>query len=68
LRIARISAAELKKMLDAGENIQIVDLRSAFEYDAEPQTLPGALHFDPKEIEKRVPELAQDRDVILYCT
>ena len=68
LRIARITPAELKDLLDAGERIQIVDLRSAFEFDAEPQTLPGALHFDPKEIEKHVPEIAPDRDVVLYCT
>lgn len=68
LRVARITAAELKNLLDAGERIQIVDLRSAFEFDAEPQTLPGALHFDPKEIEKHVPEIAPDRDVVLYCT
>src|SRR5207245_7945643 len=38
LRIARISPDELKRRIDAGEDIIIVDLRHALEFDAEPQT------------------------------
>lgn len=68
LRIARITPAELKQRLDAGESIQIVDLRSSIDFEAEPITLPGAIHFDPKEIEQRVSQIAIDRDVVLYCT
>ncbi len=68
LRIARITPEELKRMLDAGENIQIVDLRHAVEFEADPLTIPGALRLDPKEIEKRQQEIPRDRDVVLYCT
>ena len=55
-------------MLDAGENIQIVDLRHSLEFEAEPLTIPGALRLDPKEIEQRQQEIPRDRDVVLYCT
>jgi hypothetical protein len=68
LRIARIAPEELKKKLDAGEDIQIVDLRHAIDFAAEPQMVPGALHFDPKEIEQHKELILRDRDVVLYCT
>ncbi|HVA16503.1 MAG TPA: VTT domain-containing protein [Candidatus Dormibacteraeota bacterium] len=68
LRIARITPEELKRMLDAGENIQIIDLRHSVEFEADPLTIPGALRLDPKEIEKRQQEIPRDRDVVLYCT
>ncbi|MHB8411644.1 MAG: VTT domain-containing protein [Candidatus Acidiferrales bacterium] len=68
LRIARITPQELKRMLDAGENVQIIDLRHSVEFEAAPLTIPGALRLDPKEIEKRQQEIPRDRDVVLYCT
>jgi len=68
LRIARISPEELKRMIDAGEPVQIVDLRHSPDFAAEPRTLPGAMHFDPQEIDRHLPQIAMDRDVILYCT
>jgi membrane protein DedA with SNARE-associated domain len=68
LRIARITPVDLKRMLDVGELVQIVDLRNSLDFEAEPSTLPGAMHFDPNEIDKHLPEIAMDRDVILYCT
>ncbi|MGB7024598.1 MAG: VTT domain-containing protein [Candidatus Acidiferrales bacterium] len=68
LRVARIAPDELKRMLDAGENIQIVDLRHSLEFEADPLTIPGALRLDPQEIEQRQQEIPRDRDVVLYCT
>ncbi|MGH9710481.1 MAG: VTT domain-containing protein [Candidatus Acidiferrales bacterium] len=68
LRIARITPEELKRMIDEGENIQIVDLRHSVEFEADPLTIPGALRLDPKEIEQRQQEIPRDRDVVLYCT
>ncbi|HKW89044.1 MAG TPA: VTT domain-containing protein [Candidatus Acidoferrales bacterium] len=68
LRIARISPEELKAMLEAGEQIQIVDLRHSMEFEAEPLTIPGALRMDPSELETRQEEIPRDRDVVLYCT
>src|SRR5579864_1192987 len=63
LRVARITPEELKAKLDAGEQVQIVDLRHSIEFEAEPLTLPGALRLDPKELEARQQEIPRDRDV-----
>lgn len=68
LRIARISVDELKKKLDAGDNLVIVDLRHSVDFEANPQTIPGAVHLDAKALETDGSKLPLDRDVILYCT
>jgi ornithine cyclodeaminase/alanine dehydrogenase-like protein (mu-crystallin family) len=68
LWIARITPEELKRKLDDGEKIQIVDLRHAIDFAADPQTVAGALHFDPTEIEQHQELILRDRDIVLYCT
>ena len=59
---------ELKGKLDAGENLAVIDLRHAIEFDADGVKVPGAIHIDPQEIETRHVEIPRDRDVVLYCT
>jgi len=34
---------ELKEKIDAGEDIIVVDLRHSLDFDANPETIPGAL-------------------------
>ena len=68
LRIARITVEELKKKLDAGEDLTIVDLRHSLDFEAEPETIPGALHIDAKELQEKNDRLPRDREVILFCT
>jgi membrane protein DedA with SNARE-associated domain len=68
LRIGRISAEELKKKVDAGEDVVIVDLRHSLEFEADPHTIPGALHLDAGNLEKDEEKIPRGRDIILYCT
>jgi membrane protein DedA with SNARE-associated domain len=68
LRIGRITAEELKQKIDAGEDLVIVDLRHSVEFEADPQTIPGAFRMDAKDLEDKDDRLPHDRDVILYCT
>jgi membrane protein DedA with SNARE-associated domain len=68
LRIARISVGELKEKIDAGEEIVIVDLRHSMDFEADPQTIPGAFRMDATELEEKNDRLPRDRDVVLYCT
>jgi membrane protein DedA with SNARE-associated domain len=68
LRIARITVAELKEKIDAGEEMVIVDLRHSMDFEADPQTIPGAFRMDAGELEEKNDRLPRDRDVILYCT
>jgi membrane protein DedA with SNARE-associated domain/rhodanese-related sulfurtransferase len=65
---ARLEPEELKRQLDAGEPVYIVDLRHPLELLPDPFTLPGALHISPEALTARVLEIPRDRDVVLYCT
>ena len=65
---SRLEPEELKRQLDAGEEVFIVDLRHPLELLPDPFTLPGALHFSPESLAARHHEIPRDRDVVLYCT
>jgi membrane protein DedA with SNARE-associated domain len=68
LRIARITVEELKRKLDAGEDLAIVDLRHSMDFEADPEIIPGAFRVDAKELEEKNELLPRDREIILYCT
>jgi membrane protein DedA with SNARE-associated domain len=68
LRIARITVDELKQKIDAGELVTIVDLRHSLDFEAQPETIPGALHMEAKELEEKNNRLPRDSEVVLYCT
>ncbi|HVM76289.1 MAG TPA: VTT domain-containing protein [Candidatus Saccharimonadales bacterium] len=68
LRISRISVDELKEKIDAGEEVTIVDLRHSLDFEADPETIPGALHLDSKQLSEAKPPWPPEREVVLYCT
>ena len=68
LRMAKISVDELKRRLDAGEAISVVDVRHPLALGLDPDTIPGAINFTMEEIEYRHLEIPRDRDIVLYCT
>jgi rhodanese-related sulfurtransferase len=67
LRIARITAEELKQMMDNGHELLVVDLRGALDHEADPYTIRGALRMTAEELEQRHHEIPRHQDVILFC-
>jgi len=67
LRMARISPDELKRLMDDGHDVMVVDLRGALDHEADPHTIPGALRMTAEELEHRHHEIPRDQDVILFC-
>ena len=67
LRQARISAAELKQRLDAGDHLVIVDLRTAFDIEAAPYKIPGARVIDPSELRHPGHTIPRDSEIVFYC-
>src|SRR6266481_6975441 len=53
LRIARITPEELKQELDTGVELVIVDLRHSMDFEADPETIPGAFRMDAAELEAK---------------
>lgn len=68
IRIARITPQELKRMLDAGQDVMVVDVREPVDFEAEPAIIPGALHLTTHELDERHREIPRGRDIVLYCT
>jgi membrane protein DedA with SNARE-associated domain/rhodanese-related sulfurtransferase len=68
LRIARITAEELKQRMDAGEDLVVVDLRSALEVEAEPETIPGAVRMDAADLEEAIEVIPRDREIVVFCS
>jgi rhodanese-related sulfurtransferase len=58
---------QLKQKIDSGEDVLILDVRHALDIEADPYSIPGALHF-PLESLKQHPDVPLDREVVLYCT
>ncbi len=68
LRVNRITPEELKQKIDAGEEIMVVDLRHAMDFEADPNTIPGALFLPSEQFDQRYHEIPSDRELILFCT
>jgi len=68
LRMARITAEELRHLLDSGKPPVIIDVRSRAERELDPRSIPGARAFEVEDLEKLIDSLPADRDVIFYCS
>jgi membrane protein DedA with SNARE-associated domain len=67
LHIARITPEDLKRKLDAGERVLIIDVRHSLDFDTDPYIIPGA-HRIPFEQAESHMDVSDDRDVVVYCT
>lgn len=68
LKVTRITPEEVKKKLDAGEDMLIIDLRDAVEFVIDPQTIPGAFHISVEDLEVQYHQIPRDREIVLFCT
>ena len=68
LWVARVAPQELKRLMDAGEGVVVVDLRAKLDFETDPMVIPGALRMDPSELEDHDPEIPREREIVLYCT
>jgi len=68
LRVDRITPEELMRMIEAGEDLAVVDLRRSLEVDHDNIKVPGAIWIDLDDLEGRQEEIPRDKDVILYCS
>jgi rhodanese-related sulfurtransferase len=67
LRMARITVADLRRMLDAGQNVVILDLRSDEEFAAH-AGIEGAIHLTMDDVKAGRYEIPHNREVVVYCS
>jgi membrane protein DedA with SNARE-associated domain len=68
LRIARTSPEALKARLDAGEDVSIIDLRTALDVGAVPYAIPGSRWIPTETIDEHEMEGLKGRELVLYCS
>jgi len=66
LQKARLTAHDLKALIEKGERVAILDVREPEEVAGDPYLLPGALLVRPDELPQRLRELPRDVMVVLY--
>lgn len=68
LRMARISAGDLRERMQLGTPLVVLDVRSRGAHKADPVTIPGARVVPPDEIEAALRDLDSRSEIVLYCT
>jgi membrane protein DedA with SNARE-associated domain/rhodanese-related sulfurtransferase len=67
LRMARVTVADLRRMLATGKDVAILDLRSAEEAASE-AGIDGAVHLTMDDIKRGKYNVPHDREVVVYCS
>ncbi|HMO45264.1 MAG TPA: DedA family protein/thiosulfate sulfurtransferase GlpE [Rubrivivax sp.] len=63
----RITASELRRLIDGGTQPAIVDVRSGAALALDPRRIPGAVAVELADIEGLARELPRERELVLYC-
>ena len=68
LRIARISAEELRRLMDSGRQPLILDVRTKLVLGLDPSTIPGAVRFHLDELDSKLADIPREQEIVLFCT
>lgn len=63
--VAQITPQELKRRLDAGDAVQVLDVREPWEYEI--AHLPGSLLMPLNEVPARLAELDAHQEWVVMC-
>ena len=66
--MARIGVDELRSLFDRGEKPVVVDVRAEGERHRDPRRIPGAMTMELNELDAKLPGIAPEVEIVLYCT
>jgi rhodanese-related sulfurtransferase len=64
----RITADELRKRMEAGEDFIIIDTRNPQAWAASDQKLPEAIRISASDLEQNLLNIPKNKPVVAYCT
>ena len=65
---ARMEPVELKRRLDAGEPLEIVDLRTKLDLETDPYRIPGSQWITPEVLRNpNHPRIPEGSEIVFYC-
>lgn len=68
LRMARIGVDDLRSLFEKGERPVVVDVRGPGERQRDPRRIPGAMTMEENELDAKLPGIAPEVEIVLYCT
>jgi membrane protein DedA with SNARE-associated domain len=68
LRMARIGVEELRSLFEKGEKPVVVDVRGPGQRVRDPRRIPGAMTMEENELDAKLPGIAPEVEIVLYCT
>jgi rhodanese-related sulfurtransferase len=64
----RITAQELRRRMEAGEDFTIIDVRNPQAWGQSDSMIPEAIRIPLDEFEQKLSLIAKNRPVVTYCT
>jgi len=64
----RITAQELKKRMDAGEDFTVIDTRNPTAWAETDTVIPEAIRIPVDELDQNLARIPKNRPVVAYCT
>ena len=68
LRMARITADDLRGLFDGEPKPVVFDVRTPAERNYEPRRIPGASTMAVSELDAKLPGISPETEIVLYCT
>jgi membrane protein DedA with SNARE-associated domain len=68
LRMARIGVDDLRSLFEKGDKPVVVDVRGPGERQRDPRRIPGAVTMEESELDAKLPGIAPEVEIVLYCT
>jgi hydroxyacylglutathione hydrolase/adenylyltransferase/sulfurtransferase len=60
-----VTPADVRRRLDAGEDVQVIDVREQYEWDA--GRIPGVRHLELEHLSAQAATIDKDRPVVFQC-
>ena len=64
----RITVDELKRRMEAGEDLVLIDVRNPQAWAESDTMLPEAIRLPMDKLEENLPKIPKNRPVVAYCT
>jgi membrane protein DedA with SNARE-associated domain len=68
LRMARITVEDLRKLMDEGKGLIVLDVRGNSALARDPRRIPGARVLETSQLDEKLADLPRDCEIVLYCT
>ncbi len=67
-KVSRVTAEEVKRRIDRGEPLVIIDSRNPQAWSQSNEKLPGAIRVPANQVAQHLNEIPKNKAIVTYCT